>query len=137
MGFEGENGDLGPKTCASQNRPGCSSALRPRGACGGGEWQGAFWGRPLLFWGLCREGGGLGVSQRRVPACPSCSPATAQALVATSPPSHSHMEDEIFNQSSSTPTSTTSSSPIPPSPANCTTVSGGGAGGRGRVGHLP
>ncbi|XP_067170424.1 CCR4-NOT transcription complex subunit 3 [Apteryx mantelli] len=44
-----------------------------------------------------------------------------QALVATSPPSHSHMEDEIFNQSSSTPTSTTSSSPIPPSPANCTT----------------
>lgn len=47
---------------------------------------------------------------------------TAQALVATSPPSHSHMEDEIFNQSSSTPTSTTSSSPIPPSPANCTTV---------------
>ncbi|ELR45619.1 CCR4-NOT transcription complex subunit 3, partial [Bos mutus] len=45
----------------------------------------------------------------------------SQALVATSPPSHSHMEDEIFNQSSSTPTSTTSSSPIPPSPANCTT----------------
>uniref|UniRef100_A0A8C7E304 CCR4-NOT transcription complex subunit 3 n=1 Tax=Naja naja TaxID=35670 RepID=A0A8C7E304_NAJNA len=45
-----------------------------------------------------------------------------QALVATSPPSHSHMEDEMFNQSSSTPTSTTSSSPIPPSPANCTTV---------------
>ncbi|XP_030400657.1 CCR4-NOT transcription complex subunit 3 isoform X1 [Gopherus evgoodei] len=44
-----------------------------------------------------------------------------QALVATSPPSHSHLEDEIFNQSSSTPTSTTSSSPIPPSPANCTT----------------
>ncbi|XP_075771409.1 CCR4-NOT transcription complex subunit 3 isoform X3 [Pelodiscus sinensis] len=44
-----------------------------------------------------------------------------QALVATSPPGHSHMEDEIFNQSSSTPTSTTSSSPIPPSPANCTT----------------
>ncbi|XP_069804688.1 CCR4-NOT transcription complex subunit 3 isoform X4 [Dendropsophus ebraccatus] len=44
-----------------------------------------------------------------------------QALAATSPPSHSHMEDEIFNQSSSTPTSTTSSSPIPPSPANCTT----------------
>ncbi|KAG9481581.1 hypothetical protein GDO78_010689 [Eleutherodactylus coqui] len=43
------------------------------------------------------------------------------ALAATSPPSHSHMEDEIFNQSSSTPTSTTSSSPIPPSPANCTT----------------
>lgn len=43
------------------------------------------------------------------------------ALVATSPPGHSHMEDEIFNQSSSTPTSTTSSSPIPPSPANCTT----------------
>nr|XP_031363639.1 CCR4-NOT transcription complex subunit 3 [Lonchura striata domestica] len=39
------------------------------------------------------------------------------ALVATSPPSHSQMEDEIFNQSSSTPTSTTSSSPIPPSPA--------------------
>lgn len=39
-----------------------------------------------------------------------------QALVATSPPSHSHLEDEIFNQSSSTPTSTTSSSPIPPSP---------------------
>ncbi|TFJ97303.1 serine/threonine-protein phosphatase 2A activator [Platysternon megacephalum] len=45
-----------------------------------------------------------------------------QALVATSPPSHSHLEDEIFNQSSSTPTSTTSSSPIPPSPANCTTL---------------
>uniref|UniRef100_A0A670ZC34 CCR4-Not complex component Not N-terminal domain-containing protein n=1 Tax=Pseudonaja textilis TaxID=8673 RepID=A0A670ZC34_PSETE len=45
-----------------------------------------------------------------------------QALVATSPPSHSHMDDEMFNQSSSTPTSTTSSSPIPPSPANCTTV---------------
>lgn len=45
-----------------------------------------------------------------------------QALVATSPPTHSHLEDEIFNQSSSTPTSTTSSSPIPPSPANCTTV---------------
>ncbi|XP_026579093.1 CCR4-NOT transcription complex subunit 3-like [Pseudonaja textilis] len=44
-----------------------------------------------------------------------------QALVATSPPSHSHMDDEMFNQSSSTPTSTTSSSPIPPSPANCTT----------------
>ncbi|KAH1180913.1 CCR4-NOT transcription complex subunit 3 isoform X4 [Mauremys mutica] len=44
-----------------------------------------------------------------------------QALVATSPPTHSHLEDEIFNQSSSTPTSTTSSSPIPPSPANCTT----------------
>ncbi|XP_011383954.1 CCR4-NOT transcription complex subunit 3 isoform X2 [Pteropus medius] len=44
-----------------------------------------------------------------------------QALAATSPPSHSHMEDEVFNQSSSTPTSTTSSSPIPPSPANCTT----------------
>ncbi|MBN3296905.1 CNOT3 protein, partial [Amia calva] len=44
-----------------------------------------------------------------------------QSLVATSPPGHSHMEDEIFNQSSSTPTSTTSSSPIPPSPANCTT----------------
>ncbi|XP_058874296.1 CCR4-NOT transcription complex subunit 3-like isoform X1 [Acipenser ruthenus] len=42
-------------------------------------------------------------------------------LVATSPPGVSHMEDEIFNQSSSTPTSTTSSSPIPPSPANCTT----------------
>ncbi|XP_075461610.1 CCR4-NOT transcription complex subunit 3 isoform X2 [Ascaphus truei] len=44
-----------------------------------------------------------------------------QTLAATSPPIHSHMEDEIFNQSSSTPTSTTSSSPIPPSPANCTT----------------
>lgn len=44
-----------------------------------------------------------------------------QALAATSPPGHSHLEDEIFNQSSSTPTSTTSSSPIPPSPANCTT----------------
>ncbi|XP_068097334.1 CCR4-NOT transcription complex subunit 3 isoform X3 [Hyperolius riggenbachi] len=43
------------------------------------------------------------------------------ALAATSPPGHSHLEDEIFNQSSSTPTSTTSSSPIPPSPANCTT----------------
>uniref|UniRef100_A0A8C4TAY8 CCR4-NOT transcription complex subunit 3 n=1 Tax=Erpetoichthys calabaricus TaxID=27687 RepID=A0A8C4TAY8_ERPCA len=47
-----------------------------------------------------------------------------QPLVATSPPGHSHMEDEIFNQSSSTPTSTTSSSPIPPSPATCTTVRG-------------
>ncbi|XP_040183551.1 LOW QUALITY PROTEIN: CCR4-NOT transcription complex subunit 3 [Rana temporaria] len=44
-----------------------------------------------------------------------------QALAATSPPTHSNLEDEIFNQSSSTPTSTTSSSPIPPSPANCTT----------------
>ena len=56
--------------------------------------------------------------------------------MATSPPSHSQMEDEIFNQSSSTPTSTTSSSPIPPSPANCTTVSGGGAG-RGAGGISP
>ncbi|TMS18482.1 CCR4-NOT transcription complex subunit 3 [Larimichthys crocea] len=46
----------------------------------------------------------------------------AQALVATSPPGHSHLEDEIFQHSSSTPTSTTSSSPIPPSPATCTTV---------------
>uniref|UniRef100_A0A3Q2VY26 CCR4-NOT transcription complex subunit 3 n=1 Tax=Haplochromis burtoni TaxID=8153 RepID=A0A3Q2VY26_HAPBU len=46
----------------------------------------------------------------------------AQSLVATSPPGHSHLEDEIFQQSSSTPTSTTSSSPIPPSPATCTTV---------------
>uniref|UniRef100_A0A669ETL8 CCR4-NOT transcription complex subunit 3 n=1 Tax=Oreochromis niloticus TaxID=8128 RepID=A0A669ETL8_ORENI len=45
-----------------------------------------------------------------------------QSLVATSPPGHSHLEDEIFQQSSSTPTSTTSSSPIPPSPATCTTV---------------
>lgn len=44
----------------------------------------------------------------------------AQPLVATSPPAH--MEDEIFQHSSSTPTSTTSSSPIPPSPATCTTV---------------
>uniref|UniRef100_A0A669B197 CCR4-NOT transcription complex subunit 3 n=1 Tax=Oreochromis niloticus TaxID=8128 RepID=A0A669B197_ORENI len=44
-----------------------------------------------------------------------------QSLVATSPPGHSHLEDEIFQQSSSTPTSTTSSSPIPPSPATCTT----------------
>uniref|UniRef100_A0A4W6FPY9 CCR4-NOT transcription complex subunit 3 n=1 Tax=Lates calcarifer TaxID=8187 RepID=A0A4W6FPY9_LATCA len=40
-----------------------------------------------------------------------------QSLVATSPPGHSHLEDEIFQHSSSTPTSTTSSSPIPPSPA--------------------
>uniref|UniRef100_A0A667XMX6 CCR4-NOT transcription complex subunit 3 n=1 Tax=Myripristis murdjan TaxID=586833 RepID=A0A667XMX6_9TELE len=45
-----------------------------------------------------------------------------QSLVATSPPGHSHLEDEIFQHSSSTPTSTTSSSPIPPSPATCTTV---------------
>uniref|UniRef100_A0A8C6PA24 CCR4-NOT transcription complex subunit 3 n=1 Tax=Nothobranchius furzeri TaxID=105023 RepID=A0A8C6PA24_NOTFU len=45
-----------------------------------------------------------------------------QSLVATSPPGHSHLEDEIFQNSSSTPTSTTSSSPIPPSPATCTTV---------------
>ncbi|XP_037549539.1 CCR4-NOT transcription complex subunit 3b [Nematolebias whitei] len=44
-----------------------------------------------------------------------------QSLVATSPPGHSHLEDEIFQNSSSTPTSTTSSSPIPPSPATCTT----------------
>uniref|UniRef100_UPI003AAD0520 CCR4-NOT transcription complex subunit 3 n=1 Tax=Centroberyx gerrardi TaxID=166262 RepID=UPI003AAD0520 len=44
-----------------------------------------------------------------------------QTLVATSPPGHSHLEDEIFQNSSSTPTSTTSSSPIPPSPATCTT----------------
>uniref|UniRef100_A0A674N4Q4 CCR4-NOT transcription complex subunit 3 n=1 Tax=Takifugu rubripes TaxID=31033 RepID=A0A674N4Q4_TAKRU len=44
-----------------------------------------------------------------------------QTLVATSPPGHSHLEDEIFQHSSSTPTSTTSSSPIPPSPATCTT----------------
>nr|XP_020471098.1 CCR4-NOT transcription complex subunit 3-like [Monopterus albus] len=44
-----------------------------------------------------------------------------QSLVATSPPGHSHLEDEIFQHSSSTPTSTTSSSPIPPSPATCTT----------------
>uniref|UniRef100_A0A3B3T4Y6 CCR4-NOT transcription complex subunit 3 n=1 Tax=Paramormyrops kingsleyae TaxID=1676925 RepID=A0A3B3T4Y6_9TELE len=43
------------------------------------------------------------------------------SLVATSPPGHSHMEDEIFHHSSSTPTSTTSSSPIPPSPATGTT----------------
>ncbi|XP_061597617.1 CCR4-NOT transcription complex subunit 3-like [Cololabis saira] len=43
-----------------------------------------------------------------------------QSLVATSPPGHSHLEDEIFQNSSSTPTSTTSSSPIPPSPATCT-----------------
>uniref|UniRef100_A0A3P8RTE1 CCR4-NOT transcription complex subunit 3 n=1 Tax=Amphiprion percula TaxID=161767 RepID=A0A3P8RTE1_AMPPE len=42
--------------------------------------------------------------------------------LATSPPGHSHLEDEIFQHSSSTPTSTTSSSPIPPSPATCTTV---------------
>ncbi|XP_054873855.1 CCR4-NOT transcription complex subunit 3b isoform X1 [Amphiprion ocellaris] len=41
--------------------------------------------------------------------------------LATSPPGHSHLEDEIFQHSSSTPTSTTSSSPIPPSPATCTT----------------
>ncbi|XP_060760840.1 CCR4-NOT transcription complex subunit 3b isoform X2 [Neoarius graeffei] len=45
----------------------------------------------------------------------------SQPLVATSPPAH--MEDEIFQHSSSTPTSTTSSSPIPPSPATCTTNS--------------
>uniref|UniRef100_A0A8D3AZX0 CCR4-NOT transcription complex subunit 3 n=1 Tax=Scophthalmus maximus TaxID=52904 RepID=A0A8D3AZX0_SCOMX len=44
-----------------------------------------------------------------------------QTLVATSPPGTSHLEDEIFQHSSSTPTSTTSSSPIPPSPATCTT----------------
>lgn len=44
-----------------------------------------------------------------------------QPPVATSPPGHSHMDEEILNQLSSTPTSTTSSSPIPPSPANCTT----------------
>ncbi|XP_030596914.1 CCR4-NOT transcription complex subunit 3-like [Archocentrus centrarchus] len=44
-----------------------------------------------------------------------------QSLVATSPPGHSQLEEEIFQQSSSTPTSTTSSSPIPPSPATCTT----------------
>nr|XP_057903576.1 CCR4-NOT transcription complex subunit 3-like isoform X2 [Doryrhamphus excisus] len=43
------------------------------------------------------------------------------SLVATSPPGHSQLEDEIFQNSSSTPTSTTSSSPIPPSPATCTT----------------
>ncbi|KAK7899308.1 hypothetical protein WMY93_020161 [Mugilogobius chulae] len=43
------------------------------------------------------------------------------SLMATSPPGHSHLEDEIFQHSSSTPTSTTSSSPIPPSPATCTT----------------
>ncbi|XP_029023575.1 CCR4-NOT transcription complex subunit 3-like isoform X2 [Betta splendens] len=43
------------------------------------------------------------------------------SLVATSPPGPLHMEDEIFQHSSSTPTSTTSSSPIPPSPATCTT----------------
>uniref|UniRef100_A0A674MTR4 CCR4-NOT transcription complex subunit 3 n=1 Tax=Takifugu rubripes TaxID=31033 RepID=A0A674MTR4_TAKRU len=48
-----------------------------------------------------------------------------QTLVATSPPGHSHLEDEIFQHSSSTPTSTTSSSPIPPSPATCTTVTSG------------
>uniref|UniRef100_A0A8C5DPW6 CCR4-NOT transcription complex subunit 3 n=1 Tax=Gouania willdenowi TaxID=441366 RepID=A0A8C5DPW6_GOUWI len=46
----------------------------------------------------------------------------SQTLVATSPPGHSHLEDELFQHSSSTPTSTTSSSPIPPSPATCTTV---------------
>uniref|UniRef100_A0A673AZT7 CCR4-NOT transcription complex subunit 3 n=1 Tax=Sphaeramia orbicularis TaxID=375764 RepID=A0A673AZT7_9TELE len=40
-----------------------------------------------------------------------------QSLVATSPPGHSHLEEELFLHSSSTPTSTTSSSPIPPSPA--------------------
>uniref|UniRef100_A0A3B4BGM3 CCR4-NOT transcription complex subunit 3 n=1 Tax=Periophthalmus magnuspinnatus TaxID=409849 RepID=A0A3B4BGM3_9GOBI len=45
------------------------------------------------------------------------------SLMATSPPGHSHLEDEIFQHSSSTPTSTTSSSPIPPSPATCTAVS--------------
>lgn len=60
-----------------------------------------------------------------------------QALVATSPPSHSHMEDEIFNQSSSTPTSTTSSSPIPPSPANCTTENSAAALGAAPGGALP
>uniref|UniRef100_A0A8C9VXP4 CCR4-NOT transcription complex subunit 3 n=1 Tax=Scleropages formosus TaxID=113540 RepID=A0A8C9VXP4_SCLFO len=47
------------------------------------------------------------------------------SVVATSPPGHSHMEDEIFLHSSSTPTSTTSSSPIPPSPATCTMVGTG------------
>uniref|UniRef100_A0A8C6TXY2 CCR4-NOT transcription complex subunit 3 n=1 Tax=Neogobius melanostomus TaxID=47308 RepID=A0A8C6TXY2_9GOBI len=45
------------------------------------------------------------------------------ALMATSPTGQSHLEDELFQHSSSTPTSTTSSSPIPPSPATCTTVS--------------
>uniref|UniRef100_A0A673AXZ3 CCR4-NOT transcription complex subunit 3 n=1 Tax=Sphaeramia orbicularis TaxID=375764 RepID=A0A673AXZ3_9TELE len=44
-----------------------------------------------------------------------------QSLVATSPPGHSHLEEELFLHSSSTPTSTTSSSPIPPSPATGTT----------------
>lgn len=43
------------------------------------------------------------------------------SLMATSPPGHSHLEDDLFQHSSSTPTSTTSSSPIPPSPATCTT----------------
>uniref|UniRef100_A0A8D0CSY1 CCR4-NOT transcription complex subunit 3 n=1 Tax=Sander lucioperca TaxID=283035 RepID=A0A8D0CSY1_SANLU len=46
---------------------------------------------------------------------------SSQALIATSPPGNSNLEDEIFQNSSSTPTSTTSSSPIPPSPATCTT----------------
>uniref|UniRef100_A0A673AZT2 CCR4-NOT transcription complex subunit 3 n=1 Tax=Sphaeramia orbicularis TaxID=375764 RepID=A0A673AZT2_9TELE len=46
-----------------------------------------------------------------------------QSLVATSPPGHSHLEEELFLHSSSTPTSTTSSSPIPPSPATGTTNS--------------
>ncbi|XP_061675708.1 CCR4-NOT transcription complex subunit 3-like isoform X3 [Syngnathoides biaculeatus] len=47
------------------------------------------------------------------------------SLVASTPPGHSHPEDEIFQHSGSTPASTTSSSPVPPSPvppspANCT-----------------
>ncbi|XP_008329096.1 CCR4-NOT transcription complex subunit 3-like [Cynoglossus semilaevis] len=46
---------------------------------------------------------------------------TSQSLVATSPPGHSHLEEEIFQHSSSTPTSTTSSSPTPLSPATCAT----------------
>uniref|UniRef100_A0A3P8WJ10 CCR4-NOT transcription complex subunit 3 n=1 Tax=Cynoglossus semilaevis TaxID=244447 RepID=A0A3P8WJ10_CYNSE len=47
---------------------------------------------------------------------------TSQSLVATSPPGHSHLEEEIFQHSSSTPTSTTSSSPTPLSPATCATA---------------
>ncbi|XP_054620548.1 CCR4-NOT transcription complex subunit 3-like isoform X2 [Dunckerocampus dactyliophorus] len=63
------------------------------------------------------------VSHRMVPPMtPALSVSTAApSLVATSPPGHLHLEDEIFQHSSSTPTSTTSSSPIPPSPATCTT----------------
>lgn len=73
---------------------------------------------------------GVGLRGQRGPVrgLPTDAPAPSHSTGAGRhlPPSHSHMEDEIFNQSSSTPTSTTSSSPIPPSPANCTTVRPGG-----------